>query len=586
MKMNLNKSNLLITTSLEQTWFKSSSYQRTYLTEACRLFSRKDEWEKFEGIILAHHWNDRNKFKKDADYLQEFYLKVLEILTENLNKLNNTNKPVDYWRIVIGPWLIHYMSILFDRWETIRIAYQNNNNFVTASIPKNHEHIIAEDFEGFMKIMQTDEWNFQVYYGIINYGYSKNTVYLNLDEFNFNNLTDPSPINIRSTLKNICKQFINESLNFLNLKSKIFIYSGYFKPLNLSKLFLRLGQIPTQYIKVFDYSFKAKHDFSYRKTYAYTHRSLDFENYFLLKVIQDIPIVYLEAFKEVQYFVEKIPFKPKKILTANAHWGLDIFKFWLGLQKVKGSKILISSHGGSFPALFDFRYHEEAIADCYISWFKSLNIKHIQLPPNKLCGFSIEKKIGVFCSLIGFESPRYVCSATASPMPNNVIDCFNQTIIFCEALNIEIQDKLKIRPYPNMGLETKLRYIDRLGSTKVNDSESFYDLIENSKLIVCTYPQTTFSEAMASGKPVILIYFPNYFELVEEASDLIDILMDANIVFTDVKKAATHINKVWSNLDNWWRSIEVLNARNKFHEMALNQDKNWLTKWVYFLKNV
>lgn len=578
--------NILITTALEQTWFKTDSISRTYLTEACHLFSRIEERIFFEGITLAHHWNDRKKYKGDSDYLQEFYNIVLEILTNKLNKLNNTNENIDYWRIVIGPWLIHYISIIFDRWETIRIAYQNNTSYVTAALPKNHKYIVAKDFDDFIRIMQTDEWNFQIYHDIIDYGYKNYTVYRTPEEFNLNNLENPLQIARRSTFKNKFIQFINDFLNLLNYKSKIFIHYSYFKPFSLIKLNLGLWQIPTNYLKVFEYLFKANYDVSYRKFYTFPPREIDFENYLLNKVIQDIPIVYLEAYKEIQKFVEKIPFRPKKILTANAHWGMDVFKFWLGLQKNKGIKIIISSHGGSMPALFDAFFHEEAIADHFISWFKPIHLKHIQLPPNKLTNYSISKKKGVFCSLIGFESPRYVYRATAAPMSNNVIDCFNQTITFCEALNIEIQDKLKIRPYPNMGWETKLRYIDRLGSSKVNDSESFYDLIENSKLIVCTYPQTTFSEAMASGKPVILLYFPDYFEVVEEASDLIDFLMDANIVFTDVKKAATHINKVWNNLDNWWQSIEVLNARNKFHEMALNQDKNWLTKWVYFLKNV
>ena len=117
------ENNLLITTALEDTWLKNQHFHRIFLTEACCLFSQRDKWEHLEREIVPYHWNDRKKLKADHDNLKILYERILILLSENLNHLNNTNESVDYWRIIIGPWLINYISVIFDRWETIGRAF-------------------------------------------------------------------------------------------------------------------------------------------------------------------------------------------------------------------------------------------------------------------------------------------------------------------------------------------------------------------------------------------------------------------------------------------------------------------------------
>ena len=103
----------------------------------------------------------------------------------------------------------------------------------------------------------------------------------------------------------------------------------------------------------------------------------------------------------------------------------------------------------------------------------------------------------------------------------------------------------------------------------LDTSPSYKFVIQNSRLIVCTYPQTTFSEAMASGKSTILLYVPKYNELIPEAEPLLEILRNASIVFTDADMAAKHINQIWPTIDERWNSNEVENARNAYFDTAL-----------------
>lgn len=580
----MRKNYLLITTALEQTWFKQQNFSRIFLTEACRLYSRKEEWQYLDCEIAPYHWNDRKKLKSDHDYLKILYENILISVSENLNRLNKTNESKEYWRIIIGPWLITYISIMFDRWEMIGRVFADGKKITTADLPQKHERIVAKDFDDFVRIMQSDEWNFQVYHRIINHRFKHQVTFQQIRQPTFKSQRTCDTTDYKNHVKYKTLVVADKLFKLISRNPKVFIYKGYFSPISLVKLNLSLRQVPRMYLEDFTLSLSAKYDFKYRSATSFDLRDNDFEDFFLHSLFLDMPIAYLEAYQEIKNFVDRIPMQPEKIMTANAYWGEDIFKYWLALQKKNNRKIIISHHGGSIPPLFDTFLHEEDIADRVATWFKPYHSRHIQLPPNKLCGITIPNQKGVSCSLIGFESPRFGYRATAGPIANRVIDCFNQSITFCEALKPEIKAVLKIRPYPDMGWQTKLRFSDKLGVLKI-DSGSYKDFINNAKLLICTYPQTTFSEAMISGKPVILLYIPEFNEPVEVALELIDTLVNAKIIFSDPIKAAEHINLKWDHLEEWWETDEVINARKKFNDIALNIDKAWVKKWKSFLKN-
>lgn len=581
----MRENNLLITTALDDTWLKNQHFHRIFLTEACCLFSQRDKWVHLEREIVPYHWNDRKKLKADHDNLKILYERILILLSENLNHVNNTNESVDYWRIIIGPWLINYISVIFDRWETIGRAFIDGKFLTTVDLPNNHRNIVAKDFDDFIRIIQTDEWNFQIYHRIISHRYFNQVTFKQIHQFLFNKLNKFNSNSHKKNLKHRTLLFADRLLKIFSPNPEVLIYEGYFSPISLAKLSFKLRQTPRMYLKEFSYNFSAEYDSKYRSEIYFKTNDDKFVSFFLDNISLDIPIAYLEAYKEINKFVNQIPLKPKKIVTANAYWGNDVFKFWLAMQKKYNKKIIISHHGGSLPPLFDTFSHEENIANIVVTWFKPYHNKHVQLPPNKLCGRSNFNNTGKYCSLLGFESPRFGYRVTSGPITNRVLDCYNKNIEFCEALSPHIQSLLKVRPYPDMGWQTELRFKEKLGASKI-DSGSYKTFVRNSRLLVCTYPQTTFSEGIFSGKPVILVYIPDFNETIEEAAELIDILIKAKIVFNDSLEAANHVNRYWDKLEEWWDSQEVVYARQKFHDFALNVDEKWVNKWVDFFNEI
>jgi putative transferase (TIGR04331 family) len=137
-----------------------------------------------------------------------------------------------------------------------------------------------------------------------------------------------------------------------------------------------------------------------------------------------------------------------------------------------------------------------------------------------------------------------------------------------------------------MGWETEDRYKDLIGIDKIKTSKdcNYNKFIKDSRIIICSYPQTTFVEAMITGKPTILFYNPNFNEYIIEDNTLITKLIEANIIFHSPIKAAEHINKNWDNLNDWWFSKEVKDVRQLFFTTIINKNSNFYKDWIFFLK--
>ena len=146
-------------------------------------------------------------------------------------------------------------------------------------------------------------------------------------------------------------------------------------------------------------------------------------------------------------------------------------------------------------------------------------------------------------------------------------------------------NELKIRPGPNLGLNTRFRYQNALGKDKISYFKTLREAYRNSKLIICTYPSTTFSEAMVSNIPTVMIYLEELWELQTEFDELLMKLKEMNIVFSDPVAAANHVNDISDAPEIWWNSSDVTSARMDFKVMCGHPSEVWLEEWSDFINN-
>ena len=108
-----------------------------------------------------------------------------------------------------------------------------------------------------------------------------------------------------------------------------------------------------------------------------------FSRFLAENILADLPVSYLEGYKELLTVQSKL-FNAENIFTANAHFACELFKVWSAEQKLKGSKLIISSHGGSLYPLYTVFDHQEKISDYRIVWGKEWMSKQTRMPANKI----------------------------------------------------------------------------------------------------------------------------------------------------------------------------------------------------------
>ncbi len=575
---------LLVTTALEQTW--GSDEPIVFLGEWCRLYDRKDVWMKRSCQVIPNHWDDREKLREDYGYLESLYGSLLADIASAMNRYHQIDRTLRYWQMILGPWLLTYIAVIWDRWECLRLAFGEHGQLQTIALTSNVGCKPCFDYDDFIQKIINDPWNHQLFLEIIESNYFSQCKVNKLDSATSLETGSPSKLKARP-LKYKLVKFVDGFLGWLPIQNRVVFFQSYFTPAALLKLNLSLKQLPRLYLKEFEWPIPLDDSGLGRGDISLDSKAKNaFESFLLRRIVKDLPYAYVEGFSALRDRASKIRMNPKMILTGVGHWASELFKLWSAEQVIKGCKLIPVQHGGSINmgSMICFNF-EEDISDFYAAWVIPLHPKHVRLPAPKLIGFKVhsEKKI---ISLIGLELPRYVIRVGATPMAGQILIHYDQAIKFYHSLTDIIRPHFRAKPCPDMGWNIRQRYIDDLGADKLIEGQTFYEVLAHSKVVICTYPCTTFAESMASGLPTLLLYPGHLWELNPAMDPLLKILMAAKIVFHDPQAAATQLNVIWEDPDQWWNSSEVVYARNEFHRQAVYLGSNWLNEWTAFINGV
>jgi putative transferase (TIGR04331 family) len=570
---------LLVTTALKKTW--KNDKDLLFLGEWCKLYSDKILLKSINHSTIEYHWEDRKKFISDCEYLKDINERLIADISVILNKYHHVDFSIKYWMVVIGPWLAIFIPAIWDRWESVRVAYtQHNFENVCASDLKNYKFAMY-DYGDSMSSLQEDEWNYAAFSQIIRHQYSNKCKIINVG-------VQLKVRESKSYKKNIPCLF-DKFFALFQKNYKVVFVKSYLNIWALFKISLRLRQLPRKFCQF--------NNFPPPKKMLIRDRSLsldldcknDFENFLSLNLFKHIPYNYLEGFESLYKKSDTLKFRGDIIFTANAHFSDDFFKVWCAKQiEIKKSKLLISSHGGAIPSLMSsFSNYEEKVSDQKIVWHKPIAKKHVRISSNKLVGrFRLKKIQRLDITIVSLDFGRYSYGAQSGPSSSLILEDFNQKLNFIKNIPYELQQYTKIFPYPVSPWNFQQRFSDVFGKKIISKYKDFNEAIYSSRIIVCTYPQTTFSEAMMSGIPTILLYTKKYWELAPEFDNLLSQLEEAKIVFSDPVLAANHISRVWGNPNKWWESKITIEARKKFFDDCLLVDKDWTSEWSLFFNQI
>lgn len=585
--MATQNSSLLVTTALERTWGREEPL--LFLGDWCRLYDRKDAWSRRRHSVVPYHWDDRAKNRNDHAYLKGLHDALLTELAEAMNRRHGLDRPRRYWQMVLDPWLLTYVPVLWDRWECLRTAFDCDVRLETIALASAGAPKPCFDYADFVEKALNDRWNHGLYADILRTGYSGRCAITEAPD-------DPSSSKVLyavagsaprpRSLKRRLAGAAEDALGLLASRSDAVFYESFFPNAALVRLNLALRQPPRLHLNDFEWpaALDAAPESRDGLRLALEPKNA-FETFLFGRLFGDMPYAYLEGFASLLAKTRAIRMKPKVILTANAHWHNELFKLWSAEKVLGGARFVAMQHGGSIPPAFNTMEFEEDISDVKTVWTIPFHPKHERLPANKLATVKIESS-REHLAVVGLEVPRYSFRVEAAPVAGQGLTSCDLSCELFTRLSEEVRDRFRVKPFPNIGWNTRQRYIDRLGADKVSEERNYYRFLSRARIIVCTYPQTTFAEAMASGLPSTLLYSAPLWETIPEFEPLVETMRKAKIVFHDPAQAAAHLDAVWADPSAWWESPEVLHARAEFKRLALNLDGDWLSPWAAFVNGL
>jgi putative transferase (TIGR04331 family) len=587
----------LITTADQRFWKIDEPV--LFLGEWCKLYSQRNIWGKLNYDVLPYHWDNRDKLYKDYLFINRLHEKILVQLTESLNVLHRTSYPPRYWRIILGLWLHWFISIIYDRYESMRVAEESGKVTLTHISKYEAGSCTPNDYNDFASSAILEPYNHYIYSRIIEHKKCFPFKIADIpysDDFHcFHNGVEQekqclySSENSRELLKNFLKSGIRLLMKTIpeNMKKVVFVAS--YIPLKSELLLqIKLKQIPfylqlNRNIRQFDFNSEM------RKSIKLYVEDNPFENLLSQMIVEQLPKCYIEGYSAInELALKSFPNKPRIIFTANAHWSSELFRFWAAYHSNVNAKYILYQHGGHYgTGLWSFAdEHEISTADVFYTWgWKKENSSKTKPMPNdklsKLEQIKPEKNGHIL--LVTMTLPPYSYWMYSTPTAaSGVVSYIQDQLEFIENLTAEARKLLLVRLFKeDFGYSQEERFKDAFPDIQCYSGEkTMYQQLGESRLFIGTYNATTFLETFAANFPTVLFWNPNHWELNSSAKPYFDELRQVGILHNTAESAAKIVNQIYDDPESWWEQKEIQEVRQRFCYQYARTSKNWVNEWA------
>lgn len=556
---------------------KKKKYTNYFLGKWFLNFIEKKKLKKikfdFQNDLKTNLWKEEQKIKK----IKSIYKKIISEIFPLLNQIHNINWKKSTWEFTIGRWLFFYIAIILDRIDLIKNLKKKRLKISHLINLGKKTHISSYHVRDFTFKAGKTDWNEKLIARILylvtkkNFDNKKNLA--TAEKFHLTK-NDLSNVGIIYKLKIYLLKFFERILCFNN---KVFLYNTYVSSkINLIKINLGLKNFPFKY----DYNFfnskviekginkKLRHKLSlYLNIKQFDIKIIKF------LITETLPTIYLEGFNDQKILSENshLPKKSNRIFTSSAHFD-NQFKFWLADKINSKAKIYYGQHGADYNIRkFGFNdMFETKIADKNFCWGenknsnKKISIGNFLIKSNKIKNIR-NKKILIVLPACDIYKRAVQIGQNINDFENSKKE-INKLICYIDQKKF---NAVNIRPHPQ-NLRRELNFEKFLnfkeGVNILNWNKNFNETISKHEIVIFTYLSTEFFKLIAQNKPCCLlinkkllnVYFTN------SSKHKFKKLIEGNILFTDGKKLAYHINRISKSTDEWWEEEENKAIKREF----------------------
>lgn len=581
----------LATTACEEFW--DTSRHILFLGQWCFRHDRRDFWQPLGGAVLESPFDTGHAAHAAYHDVDEIYERLLPLLGSTLNGIHGTDHGQRYWRLLIGPWLQLYLSVIYDRYSHIKCALEHYPDFSTIGLSES-SFVVPVDTLDFACYIKEDTFNLQIYSKILTVlglTFPRRAFQIKGSGL-YNKLSNASLKGNLISCVTQCYSYVAKKLS-----RSIFLKSTYFSRVvefqfllktfsRVMPLLERLNKNPEPAAEI-------------HSQIRIKFRNIDFgEDEFgrclSAMLFADIPLCFVENFSAINIAArDSYPKSPKAIFSANSWYYEEIFKQWAAESAEKGTFLIGTPHGGNYGGLLDMpsENHETAIVDRYYSWGWSRTdcvAEVIPMPASKLTG---RKSIGASNLKTGMlwattSSSRYLLQFPSLPKFFHEYMAWQSR--FAKTLSPKLIPELRLRPHredDGWGLVQRLQ--ECLPNVEIETWDiPFQASLANCRLYICDHFSTTFAEALAANKPTILFWDKQANEMRSEAQPYYDLLREAGILFDSPEHAGDAVNQIYDDVESWWNAPERQKAVMIFCERFARNSPDAIKLWVDEFKRI
>jgi putative transferase (TIGR04331 family) len=528
------------------------------------------------GQHLSDLYIDKNRSTPEEKRLTKFKVdrlkdRILPVLADSMRRLHGVDFCNEYWEILLGPWLTVATNNTFLRLN----SFQKSRKFGTITSMSLINSLkplpAAQDTTEFFELILNVEWKNARDWRI--------ATYLNLD-------VSPKEVETvlpsedllpnrrnRESMFRLGKSYLQKMTTQFNRFNSGYLLATYMPPKTEFKVSLLLGQIPVANRQVsWRQNVLSIEEGNYmRREFLEDIQTVDFEGddkFILLELSEQIPTVFLEHYEEVRKMCHEVfPKNPSFAFTSNSFHQDELFKFWIAERKLTGMKYLVGQHGNNYGANnLTSPTTEEKTCDQFLTWgWSKSNGRYVPSIVLKTAGLTRRAN--------GSKGLLFLTTSVPnghSPW-DETVEYFNQLELqheFVNNLNDSVKSVMTVRipPFnlrvgdymPNSWTKEPINHSLDLGNKPYLSERGKY------RLAVLSYDSTGLLEGLASNVPTMAFWLDGLDHLNDFARAKYQILVDAGIVFLDSTDCATMVNEVWDDVDGWWNSSEIQEARKKF----------------------
>ena len=491
-----------------------------------------------------------------ADQLAEYFVlsqslhRVLNNRLANaLNDLHSVQETERYWSITTGIWLRLFTELIVSRFVTLLQISQRHQELNLVSVDTKLTPRAPMNFRQHHEFLKSPTWNSVVYADL------------------WDSVQSIQPIVGRHEHH----ESILETKQASSRNRHAVISASYLPKYKEALLQLSFGAFPKRLKVVQAPAIPVNREI--RSKFPLTDETLNpFENLALSLVYSYLPTTWVEGFKELTNLcnVTEHPIAPKVIFTSNRHLYDDVFNSWAAHATKRGSKLVIGQHGGffgisKFPSYAE--RHELSVADKYLTW--GWRSSQVTVPAFVLT--TAGKRVRRHSE----GSQLLVITDHLWSQPRSSFIDLNETSGYLE----HIKDAISLLPeaiqketlirihhaHNETGKSQSMWWTKNLPSIKLDDWAKDFESVTNmSRLILTAHNGTTFLETISKGIPTLITWTPEWVEIRDEAKSVFSQLSEVGIFHQNPQSLARHISNIWSDVDGWWQSDAVVNARSIF----------------------